>query len=90
MFSGRLLGNFAHQIEPMQDYIASLETPPVVYLGELSLIEGFEELLMHHLSDRNIRFDKNQISPIQNEMFSIDRGALVVAATEEETAHRAA
>jgi hypothetical protein len=85
-----LLGNFAHQIEPMQDYIATLETPPVVYLGELSLIEGFEELLTHHLSDRNIRFDKNQVSLIQDDLFSIDRGALVVAAMEEETAQRAA
>ena len=85
-----LLGKFAHQMESMQDYITTLETPPVAYLGELSLIEGFEELLTQHLSQRNIRFDKRQVALIPDEMFSIDRGALVVAAMEEETVHRAA
>ncbi|WP_298865142.1 hypothetical protein [uncultured Gimesia sp.] len=85
-----LLGSFAPQMESMQDYIATLDTPPVVFLGELSLTEGFEDLLTQSLSQRNIRFDKHQVSLIQEEMFSIDRGALFVAAMEEETVRRAA
>lgn len=85
-----LLGHFSDQMESIQDYIATLEMPPLVYLGELSLTAGFEDLLMQHLSNRNIRFDKNQVARIEDEQFSIERGALIVAAMEEEAIHRAA
>ena len=81
-----LFGNFTLQIESMQAFIATLDTPPVVYLGELTRIDGFEELLTQQLSLRNVRFDKRQISLVQDEKFSIDRGALVIAAMEEEAA----
>ncbi|MFK7776969.1 MAG: hypothetical protein QM501_02445 [Gimesia sp.] len=85
-----LLGNFTQQMESMQEFIATLVAPPVVYLGELTLIDGFEELLTQQLSNQNVRFDKGQVSLIQDELFSIDRGALVIAAMEEETVQRAA
>lgn len=85
-----LFENFSLQMESMQAFIATLETPPVVFLGELTLIDGFKELLTQQLSCRNVRFDSRQVSLIQDEKFSIDRGALVIAAMEEETVRRAA
>ncbi|MCA9014500.1 MAG: hypothetical protein KDA77_04130 [Planctomycetaceae bacterium] len=85
-----LLDKFASKMNSMQNYIETLETLPVVYLGELSHIDGFRELLSQNLSSRKIRFDSGQVALIQDEHFTIARGALVLAAMEEETLRRAA
>lgn len=85
-----LLDNFMRQTDAMRQYIETLETLPVVYLGELSHIEGLQELLAQNLDSRNIRFDSQQVSHIKNEHFSISQGALVIAAMEEESIYQAA
>ncbi|WP_299462249.1 hypothetical protein [uncultured Gimesia sp.] len=85
-----LLDNFATQMATMQKYIETMETLPVIYMGELSYLDGFGELLAQNLSSRKIRFDTRQVTLVQEEHFAIARGALVVAAMEEETLRRAA
>lgn len=85
-----LLDDFASKMNSMQKYIETLESLPVVYMGELSHIDGFGELLAQNLSSRKIGFDTGQVTLIQDEHFSIARGALVMAAMEEETLSRAA
>lgn len=85
-----LLDKFASQMNTMQKYIETLETLPVVFMGELSHLDGFGELLAQNLTSRKIRFDTREVTLIQDEHFTIARGALVVAAMEEETYRRAA
>lgn len=85
-----LLDNFTNQMDTMQNYVETLETLPVIYMGELSRIDGFKELLAQNLTNRKIPFDAQLVTLIQDENFSIARGALVVAAMEEETISRAA
>ncbi|WP_339731379.1 hypothetical protein [uncultured Gimesia sp.] len=85
-----LLDEFASKMDSMQNYIETLETLPVVYMGELSHIDGFDELLAQSLSSRKIRFDTGQVMLKEDEHFTITRGALVMAAMEDETLSRAA
>lgn len=85
-----LLDNFVLQMQAMQNYLETLDSLPIVYLGELSHIGGFEEFLTHNLSNRQVGFDAQQVTRIQDENFSIARGALVVSAMEQGTIRPAA
>lgn len=85
-----LLDHFVLQMEAMQHYLTTLEKLPIVYLGELSHIEGFGEFLVHNLSNRQVRFDPQQVTHVQDEQLSIARGALVVSAMEQDLVRPAA
>lgn len=85
-----LLDEFATQLNSMQRYIETLDKLPVVFMGELTHVPGFEELLAQNLTSREIRFDSSQVLLVEDEQFAITRGALVLAAMEEETLPQAA
>lgn len=85
-----LLDEFTTQLEAIQTYIATLELLPVACLGDLAQTAGFNELLSQNLVNHKIPFNQNEINLVPDEPSAITRGALVVAAMEEEVATRAA
>ncbi len=85
-----LLDEFATQLETIQTYIATLKLLPVVCLGDLAQTAGFNELLSQNLVNRKIPFNQGEVTLVPDEQSAITRGALVIAAMEEEAATRAA
>ncbi|ADE04559.1 disk-shape morphogenesis protein volactin [Haloferax volcanii] len=58
---------------------------PVVVTGGTSSPEGFEELFEHHLEDSTIPFSVNEVRSIDRPLYSVARGSLVAARSEEES-----
>lgn len=85
-----LLDQFVSQMESIQAYTSTLATLPVIYLGELATVNGLGELLAQHLNSREIQFDAQQVVCIPDAADAIIRGALVIAAMEEESSAQAA
>ena len=57
---------------------------PVVVTGGTSSPEGFEELFRDHLEDAEIPFSISGVTHAEEPMYSVSRGALVAARSDEE------
>jgi len=57
---------------------------PVVVTGGTSSPDGFEELFRDHLEDAEIPFSISGVSHAEEPMYSVSRGALVAARSDEE------
>ena len=58
---------------------------PVVVTGGTSSPDGFEELFAQHLEDVNIPFSISDVRSVDDPLYSVARGALVAARSEEES-----
>ena len=58
---------------------------PVVVTGGTSSPEGFEELFAQHLEDVDIPFSISDVQSVDDPLYSVARGALVAARSEEES-----
>jgi actin-like ATPase involved in cell morphogenesis len=58
---------------------------PVVVTGGTSSPDGFEELFAQHLEDVNIPFSISDVHSVDDPLYSVARGALVAARSEEES-----
>jgi hypothetical protein len=63
---------------------------PVVVTGGTSSPEGFEELFAQHLEDVDIPFSISDVQSVDDPLYSVARGALVAARSEEESSGGAA
>ena len=61
---------------------------PVVVTGGTSSPDGFEELFEDHLNDANLPFSISSVQRATEPMYSVARGALVAARSEEREASR--
>jgi cell division ATPase FtsA len=59
---------------------------PVVVTGGTAMPPGFEDLFRDHLEDANIPFSISGVSIAQEPLYSVARGALVAARSDEEEA----
>ena len=59
---------------------------PVVVTGGTSSPDGFEELFAQHLDDVDIPFNISDVRSVDDPLYSVARGALVAARSEEESA----
>ena len=57
---------------------------PVVVTGGTSSPRGFEKLFADHLGDANIPFSISDVSSVDEPLYSVARGALVAARSDEE------
>jgi len=60
----------------------------VVVTGGTSSPDGFEELFEDHLNDANLPFSISSVQRATEQMYSVARGALVAARSEEREASR--
>ena len=58
---------------------------PVVVTGGTSSPDGFEELFAQHLGDTTIPFSISDVRSVDDPLYSVARGALVAARSEEES-----
>jgi len=58
---------------------------PVVVTGGTSSPDGFEELFAQHLEDVDIPFSISDVQSVDDPLYSVARGALVAARSEEES-----
>ena len=63
---------------------------PVVVTGGTSSPNGFEELFAQHLEDVDIPFSISDVRSVDDPLYSVARGALVAARSEEESGSGAA
>jgi len=63
---------------------------PVVVTGGTSSPDGFEELFAQHLEDTTIPFSISDVRSVDDPLYSVARGALVAARSEEESSSGAA
>jgi len=59
---------------------------PVVVTGGTSMPDGFTELFERHLEDANIPFSVSGVRHVDEPMYSVARGALVAARSDEDEA----
>ena len=62
---------------------------PVVVTGGTSSPDGFKELFAQHLDDVDIPFSISDVRSVDDPLYSVARGALVAARSEEESAEGA-
>ncbi len=60
---------------------------PVVVTGGTSSPDGFEELFRDHLEDANIPFSISDVSHANEPLYSVARGGLVAARSDEDVDH---
>ncbi|MFB6251188.1 MAG: hypothetical protein ABEI27_05805 [Halobellus sp.] len=58
---------------------------PVVVTGGTSSPDGFEKLFQQHLEDVQIPFSISDVQSVEDPLYSVARGSLVAARSEEET-----
>jgi actin-like ATPase involved in cell morphogenesis len=77
-----VIENIAKEVDE-EDVEENLDVP-VVVTGGTSSPDGFEELFEDHLEDANIPFSVSGVKRVDDPLYSVARGALVAARSDEE------
>jgi actin-like ATPase involved in cell morphogenesis len=77
-----VIENIAREVDD-EDVEEGLDVP-VVVTGGTSSPDGFEELFEDHLADANIPFSISGVKQVDDPLYSVARGALVAARSDEE------
>ncbi|MFB6255876.1 MAG: hypothetical protein ABEH58_03975 [Haloplanus sp.] len=77
-----VIENIAHEVDE-EDVEEDLDVP-VVVTGGTSSPRGFEKLFEDHLRDASIPFSISDVKSVDEPLYSVARGALVAARSDEE------
>ena len=77
-----VIENIAHEVDE-EDVEEDLDVP-VVVTGGTSSPRGFEKLFEDHLRDASIPFSISEVQSVDEPLYSVARGALVAARSDEE------
>jgi hypothetical protein len=77
-----VIENIAKEVDE-EDVEENLDVP-VVVTGGTSSPDGFEELFEDHLEDADIPFSVSGVKRVDDPLYSVARGALVAARSDEE------